>query len=351
MPVTEFRASVVIGSGSASFEMLRYLVEGLPILPCPGWASRRVQPIGIEDVLDYLVAALTNPSSRGTCIDIGGQDVLSYDDLLLTYARIRGLHRTIVSPPLMYPAVCAMIVDLFTPIPSRLARPLIESLRYETVVRDDTARRLFPALRPLNVATALAEALSFAEDGRTETAWTNSAGHVEGPTAGMSLSTREGLLLQTFELDVHAGIEQVWGILATIGRDREGRRPGWLWWLHGKLNSLSGGVGALRGRRHPTDLRIGDVIDYWRVDDMDPPQRLRLRAELEMPGASWLEFSAAPLDAGLTRLVETAIFAPRGLVGIVYWYTLIPLRTLFFGGLARLIRARAEQGGPALTSG
>jgi len=347
VPVTEFRASVVIGSGSASFEMLRYLVEGLPILPCPRWASRRVQPIGVEDVLDYLVAALTNPSSMNAIIDIGGQDVLSYDELLLTYARIRGLRRTVVSPPLMHPAVCAWIVDLFTPIPRRLARPLIESLRFETVVRDDSARRLFPALRPLSSATALAEALSFAEVGRTETAWTDTAGHVETLPAGTRLATREGLLLQRFDLDVHAGVEEVWRVLTSIGRDRKGRPPGWLWWLHGKLNSLSGGVGALRGRRHPTDLRIGDVIDYWRVEEMDPPRRLRLRAELEMPGVSWLEFCATPIEAGRTRLVETALFGPRGLAGILYWYALIPLRTLFFGGLARRIRAQAEGARPS----
>jgi uncharacterized protein YbjT (DUF2867 family) len=342
VPVTEFRASVVIGSGSASFEMLRYLVEGLPVLPCPGWASHRVQPIGIEDVLDYLVGSLTCPESRGAVVEIGGRDVLSYDELLLTYARIRGLRRIIISPPLMHPAVCASIVDLFTPIPRRLAQSLIESLRYDTVVRDDNARRLFPAVHALGAAAALAEAVDYAEQGRTETAWSDAAGPEEPLPAGMHLSTREGLLFERVGVDVEAGVDSVWAALRTLGRPQQGRTPGWLWWFHGKINSLSGGVGALRGRRHPTELRIGDVIDYWRVDDLDPPKRLRLRAELTEPGSSWLEFSLAPIEPGRTRLVETTIFAPHGLPGILYWHALVPLRRLFFDSLAQLIRRRAE---------
>lgn len=342
IPVIEFRASVVIGSGSASFEMLRYLVEGLPILPCPGWASHAVQPIGIEDVLDYLAASLSIPA-QGAVVEIGGQEVLSYDDLLMTYARLRGLRRRVISPPLMHPAVCAAIVDLFTPIPRRLARPLIESLRCETVVRDNSARRLFPDIHPVNAVAALSEALSYAEQGQTETAWTDSAGAVERLPIETHLASREGLLIQREEEDVHARLDDVWLALETLGRDERGRRPGWLWWIHGKMNSLSGGVGALRGRRHPTALRIGDVIDYWRVEDLDPPQRLRLRAELKMPGGFWLEFFAEPIQGHGTRLVEMALFEPHGLPGILYWYALIPVRTVFFRRLARQIRARAEQ--------
>jgi uncharacterized protein YbjT (DUF2867 family) len=344
VPVTELRASIVIGSGSASFEMLRYVVEGLPVIPCPSWVAGCLQPIGIEDVLDYLVAALSVPDPQGSIVEIGGQDVLSFHDLLMTYARMRGLRRRILSPPLMPPSMCATIIDILTPIPRRLAGPLLESLRYETIVRDDAARRLFPSIRPIGVSTALAEALSFAEQGRTETAWTDTAGPVEPLPPGVHLATRQGLLFQQFDTDVAASPERVWAAVEAFGRDQQGRVPRWLWWIHGKMDSLAGGVGALRGRRHPTDLRIGDVIDYWRVDEYEPPQRLRLRAELRGPGIAWLEFSVGSGQPGGSRLVETALFAPRGLPGILYWYALIPVRTVFFASLGRYIRREAEAG-------
>jgi uncharacterized protein YbjT (DUF2867 family) len=343
VPVIEFRASIVIGSGSASFEMLRYVVEGLPIIPCPAWVAGRLQPIGIEDVLDYLVAALSMSDPRGSIVEIGGQDVMSFHDLLMTYAQIRGLRRRILSPPLMPPSVCASIIDVLTPIPRRLAAPLLESLRYETVVHDDSARRLFPSIRPIGVSTALAEALSFVEQGRTETAWTDSAGPVEALPPGVRLTTREGLLYQKFDLEVHASAERLWRAIEAFGRNQQGRLPRWLWWIHGKMDSLGGGPGALRGRRHPTGLRMGDVIDYWRVDEFEPPKRLRLRGELRGPGTPWLEFTVVPGRRAHSRLVATTLFAPRGLPGILYWYALIPVRTVFFGSVARHIRTTAER--------
>ncbi|MBK9137526.1 MAG: DUF2867 domain-containing protein [Verrucomicrobia bacterium] len=342
VPVTEFRAAVIVGSGSLSFEIIRYLTERVPVMICPRWVYSRVQPIGIRNVLDYLVAALSTPESAGRVVEIGGADVLTYGDLLREYARARGLRRWLIPVPALTPRLSSYWVHLVTPVPAAIARPLIEGLRNDVVVRDDTARRLFPDIRPFDYATAVRLALANLEAGQVATAWSDALSSSQRDAAPVLLTTREGMIIEQRQRRVRAPAAAVYRSFARLGGDTGWLCMNWAWSVRGGVDRLLGGVGMRRGRRDATDVRVGDALDFWRVEAVEPDRLLRLRAEMKVPGRAWLEFRVAPEAERVSRLTQTAFFAPCGLAGLFYWYLLYPIHAVIFSGLARKLARRAE---------
>lgn len=343
VPVTEFRAPVIVGSGSLSFEIIRYLTERLPVMICPRWLYTRAQPIAIRNVLDYLVAALDKPASTGRIVEIGGADVLTYGDLLRGYAKARGLKRWLVPVPVLTPRLSSYWVHLITPVPAVIARPLILGLRNDVVVRDDAARRLFPEIEPMDYATAVRLALANLETGRVETAWSDALSSSQGDAPPVVLTTHEGFILERRQCVVQAPVEAVYRAFTRLGGATGWLRMNWAWRIRGALDRLFGGVGLRRGRRHAEEVRVGDALDFWRVEAVEPNRLLRLRAEMKVPGRAWLEFRSESIDATTSRLSQTAFFAPRGLGGLLYWYVLYPIHALIFSGLAGKLARHAEE--------
>jgi uncharacterized protein YbjT (DUF2867 family) len=343
VPVTEFRAAVIVGSGSLSFEMVRYLAERLPIMICPKWVYTRVQPISIRNVLEYLVAALETPASAGETIDIGGTDVLTYRDMLLGYAKIRGLRRILVRVPVLTPRLSVYWLYLVTPIPVRIAAPLVEGLRNEVVVRDAKARRLFPQILPMDYPTSVRRALVRLETGHVDTAWSDALVSSQGDLSPVKLTMNEGILAERRQRIVKAPCECVYRSFAGIGGNRGWFYLDWAWQVRGMLDWLVGGVGMRRGRRDPDELRVGDALDFWRVEAVEPNRLVRLRAEMKMPGKAWLEFRTRPMPGGRTHLTQAAFFVPKGVWGLNYWYALYAMHAVLFSGLIRTIAERAEK--------
>ncbi len=332
VPVTEFRAAVVVGAGSISFEMIRYLTERLPVMICPQWVYTRVQPIAVGDLLEYLATALDTPTSVGRVVQIGGADVLTYGEMMRGYARVRRLRRRLIAVPVLTPRLSSYWVHLVTPIPGAVARPLIEGLRNETVVRDDSARELFPAIRPVAYEEAVRRAVTHLETRDVETAWSDALVTSQGDRAPVALGVQEGLQLERRQVHVAATPDEVFATVSRIGGTSGYLAYEWAWRLRGALDRLVGGVGLRRGRRDPVELRPGDALDFWRVEAVEPGRLVRLRAEMRLPGRAWLEFETRPEGEG-TRLVQTAYFAPRGLAGLLYWYGLYPAHGRIFSGM------------------
>jgi uncharacterized protein YbjT (DUF2867 family)/uncharacterized protein YndB with AHSA1/START domain len=343
VPVTEFRAPVIVGSGSLSFEIIRYLTERLPVMICPRWLYTRAQPIAVRNVLDYLLAALDTSESTGLTIEIGGVDVLAYGDLLRGYAKARGLKRWLVPVPVLTPRLSSYWVHLVTPVPAVIARPLIQGLRNDVVVRDQTALRLFPQIKLLDYATAVRLALANLETGQVETAWSDALSSSQGDAAPVILATQEGIILERRQRTVSASAPTVYRAFSRLGGTTGWLCMDWAWRVRGLIDRLLGGVGLRRGRRDPQDVRIGDAVDFWRVEAVEPDRLLRLRAEMKVPGRAWLEFKVEPIDAGISRLSQSAFFAPRGLTGLLYWYLLYPIHALIFSGLAKNLALLAEE--------
>ena len=340
VPVTEFRAGVIVGSGSLSFEMIRYLTERVPMMICPRWVYTRVQPIAIRNVLDYLLAALEVPATTGEVIEVGGADVVTYGEMLTAYAEVRGLRRWLLPVPVLTPRLSSYWVHLVTPIPAVIARPLIDGLRNEIVVRDHRARVLFPAIEPLDYRTAVQLALEKLEGGDVETTWSDALSTNRGQTAPVTLTTREGMILEQRQLPVAASAESIFGAFTSLGGKRGWLYMNWAWRIRGAIDRLCGGVGMRRGRRDAHNLRVGDALDFWRVEAVEPNHLLRLRAEMKVPGKAWLEFEVRAAAGNAPPLLsQTAVFAPKGLAGLAYWYLLYPVHALIFRGMIRQIAA------------
>ncbi len=344
VPVTEFRAGIIVGSGSISFEMIRYLTERIPVMICPRWVFTRVQPLAVRDTLDYLVTALETPASANQIVEIGGADVLTYGDMMRGYARIRGLRRTLIPVPVLTPRLSSYWVHWMTPIPSDIARPLIQGLRNEVIVRDDMAQRLFPAITPMPYADAVQEALDRLEASEVETSWSDALVSSQGDTPPVVLTTHEGMIIEQRQHVIDAAPQAAFRTFTRLGGQRGWLTFNWAWRLRGILDRLVGGVGFRRGRRHPDDLRVGDAVDFWRVEAIEPDRLLQLRAEMRLPGRAWLQFKAEPQDNGQTRLVQSAIFAPKGLFGLLYWYLLYPVHGYIFSAMIRKLAEEAESG-------
>ena len=297
VPVTEFRAAVIVGSGSLSFEIIRCLTERVPVMICPKWVYTRVQPIAIRNVLDYLAAALDTAESAGCVVEIGGADVT---DVRRHADRLRaraGSAPLAVPVPVLTPRLSSFWVHLVTPVPAAIARPLIDGLRNDVVVRDDTARRLFPQIEPLDYATAVRLALENLDRGRVETAWSDAMMSSQGDAVPVQLTAREGMILERRQRVVPASAEAVYRGFTRLGGATGWLCLDWAWQWRGALDRLLGGVGMRRGRRDPQDVRVGDAVDFWRVEAVEPDRLLRLRAEMKVPGRAWLEFQVEPAPA------------------------------------------------------
>ena len=347
VPVTEFRAAVIVGAGSISFEMIRYLVERLPVMICPKWIYSRIQPIAVDDLLDYLVSALNTPESSGRTIEIGGGDTTTYRGLMLGYARARGLRRLMFPVPVLTPRLSSYWVHWMTPIPAGIAVALVDGLRNNVVVTDDLARTLFPGIEPRDYASAIDSVLKDLEERRIDTSWSDAAGTPKTSHDLVRLESQNGLILERRRRDVAAPPRHVYDVFTGIGAARGWYFADWAWRIRGMLDRLLGGAGLRRGRRHPDHLRVGDALDFWRVEALETDRMVRLRAEMKLPGSAWLQFEARQDRDGTTRLEQTAAFDPKGLAGLVYWYALYPFHAWIFRGLINSIARRAERASAA----
>lgn len=336
VPVLEFRASVVIGSGSLSFEMIRSLVERLPIMTTPKWVSMPAQPIAIDDLIAYLIAGLCLPVSACRIYEIGGADQVSYADIMHTYARHRGLRIRMIPVPVLTPFLSSLWLGLVTPLYARIGRKLIESIVSSTVVRDASALETFD-IRPVGIDQAVRKALANEDKEFAATRWSDalsSSGDIHtwgGAQFGMRLVDSRTAQVKTSPAVAFRFIQRIGGHSGWYAWN-------WLWRVRGFLDLLMGGVGLRRGRPATEALRVGDTIDFWRVEKFEPNRLLRLVAEMKLPGRAWLEFEITG-DESTATIRQTAIFDPVGLFGRLYWYALYPLHQLVFGGMLRRIVA------------
>ena len=343
VPVTEFRAAVIVGSGSISFEMIRYLVERLPVMVCPRWIYSRIQPIAVDDVLDYLVASLIVQESAGQIVEIGGRDETTYRGLILGYATARGLRRLLFPVPVLTPRLSSYWVHWITPIPARITVALVEGLRNDVVVTDHLARALFPGIEPQDYASAIDRVIQDLDEGCIDTSWTDAAGPTPESESRVVIESDRGTIVERRTRRIAAPASEVYRVLTSIGASRGWYFANWTWRIRGLIDRLLGGAGLRRGRRHPDDLRVGDALDFWRVEDLQAESLVRLRAEMKLPGRAWLQFRLSKLGDGRTNLEQTAMFVPKGLAGLAYWYVLYPIHAWIFDGLATAIKRRAEQ--------
>ncbi len=337
VPVTVLRAAMIIGSGSASFEILRYLVERLPIMITPRWVSTQSQPIAVRDVMHYLIAALEAPATTGKTLDIGGPEVASYASIMREMASALHLRRRLVIPvPVLTPRLSSLWIHLVTPLNASIARPLAEGLKNRVVCRNDEAKRLMPH-GCLTIRQAMDAALAKVQAGDVETAWSD-AGVMPGDPSWAGGT----VFVDRREVVTSASHAAVWSSVCSLGGQRGYYAVDWLWRVRGLMDRLAGGPGLRRGRRSTGRLRLGDALDFWRVTAIDPPHRLVLRAEMKLPGVATLSFDLTPAPPGNTgtQLVMTARFRPRGLLGIAYWYSVLPLHGIVFRGmLSGMVRA------------
>ena len=343
IPVTEFRAAIIVGSGGISFEMIRYLAERVPVMLCPRLVKTRIQPISIRNVLQYLVAALDTPQSVGKIVEIGGPEVMTYRKMLMEYAAVRGLRRRMILVPVLTSGLFARLVHYLTQVPLSLAWPLIEGLRNEVVVRDDTAHRLFPDIQPMTYRQAVQRALMRLDTHQVETTWSDALVSSQGVTSPVVLTTHEGMIIERRQHIIAAPPALTFRAFTGLGGERGWLYLNWVWHLRGIADRMVGCVGSRRGRRHADDVRVGDALDYWRVEAVEQDRFLLLRAEIKVPGRAWLEFKVEPIDGGESQLFQTALFAPKGLFGMLYWYVLYPIHNLIFSGLIRELAKRAEE--------
>ena len=337
--VTEFRAAVIVGSGSASFEMMRYLAERLPVMIAPKWVDTCCQPIAIRDVLSYLVAELDIARDGDVIREIGGADVLPYKSMMLRYANIRGLTRRIIVVPYFSPRLSSAWIHLVTPIPSAIARPLVDGLMNEVIVNHHEAREEFPQIVPLGYDAAVEFALDRYKTVGPETTWFDAVDvrRLPGEFAGLT----EGMLIDRRQQHSDATPRAVARVCSQLGGEFGWLYADRLWEFRGVLDRLVGGIGLRRGRRSASDLRVGDAVDFWRVEAWDPNGLLRLRAEMLLPGKAWLQFEALPDPSGGTTLRQTAFFEPRGIFGYLYWYGVMPFHSFIFGNMAKRIAQKA----------
>ena len=339
-PTIEFRASIIIGSGSFSFEMVRALVERLPVMITPQWVKTPTQPIAIEDVIDYLLSALSLEIRESRIFEIGGSDRVSYQGLLREFARQRGLKRLMIPVPVLSPRLSSLWLGLVTPVFARIGRELVDGLRNETVVRDDSALQVF-AIRPRGFRESIERALANEDREFAETRWSDAISlcNFEKKWGVVQFGRR---FVDSRVMHVASPPERAFRPIERLGGSTGWYYGNWLWTLRGLLDLAVGGVGMRRGRRDPEHALPGDTIDCWRVEAIERGRLLRLGAEMRLPGRAWLQFELQP-EGGGTQLRQTAIFDPLGLLGRLYWYLLFPVHQALFQGMLRGIVKSAEE--------
>jgi uncharacterized protein YbjT (DUF2867 family) len=350
VPTVVLRAAVILGSGSASFEMMRYLTERLPAMTVPRWVGNRIQPIAVRDVLRYLVGVASAPASTSRGYDIGGPEVLTYRDLMQLYAATAGLpRRLIVAVPVLSPRLSSLWVSLVTPVPGPLARPLVDSLVHEVVCKEHDIATLVPdpPAGLIGVARAIELALARIDDGAVSTSWASASmrGAPSDPLPSDPHWAGGTLYRDERHTRVAASPEALWRVLERVGGDR-----GWFSWslawrVRGLADRLAGGPGLRRGRRDRDHLVVDDAVDFWRVELVEPGRVVQLRAEMRLPGVAWLELAIEDgqgWDQVGVTFAQRALFAPRGLLGHVYWWAVAPFHGVVFGGMQRNIARAAE---------
>ena len=338
--VIELRASIVIGSGSLSFELVRALVERLPVMICPKWVSTLAQPIAVEDVLEYLLAALDWQRGGDLTFEVGGPDRVTYGEIMREYARQRGLRRLLISVPVLTPWLSSIWLALVTPIYARIGRKLVESMRNPTVVNKPAALEVF-SVRPRGLVEAIERAISNEDREIAETRWSDACSST--PSSRSNDRVQFGRrLVDARAINVSVSPSSAFQPIQQIGGRRGWYYANLLWKLRAWVDVLVGGIGSRRGRRDSVELRVGDTLDWWRVEAFEPDRLLRLKAEMKLPGRAWLEFEIEPNSMGST-IRQTASFDPRGLFGILYWYALTPLHAPIFRGMLHQIASLAEQ--------
>ena len=348
VPTAVLQAAVIVGSGSASFEMLRYLTERLPAMITPRWVHTRIQPIAIRDVLRYLVACAGLPPDVSRRFDIAGPDVLTYVQMMQRYAQVAGLRRRWIVPvPVLSPRLSSHWVNLVTPVPGRIARPLVESLTTEVVAQEHDIASYVPdppeGLIGFDESVRLALVKIRAAD--VETRWADATwpGAPSDPFPTDPEWSGGSLYVDRREATVAAPADRVWRVVSGIGGERGWYSSPFLWRVRGLLDRLVGGVGLRRGRRDPSEIRVGESLDFWRVEEVEPGRLLRLRAEMRVPGLAWLELVVAPADGDRSTYTQRALFHPHGLLGHLYWWSVAPFHGLVFGGMIRNIVEAAER--------
>jgi uncharacterized protein YbjT (DUF2867 family) len=325
--VVEFRASIIIGAGSFSFDLVRTLVERLPVMICPAWLATPTQPIAIADIVAYLAAAIDLPAGPPRIFEIGGPDKVSYGAIMQEYARQRGLRRLMIPVPVLTPRLSSLWLKLVTPRYSKVGRKLIDGLKNPTVVTSDAARREFP-IRPRDLRTAVRDAITSEDTEFAGKRWADLA-DVEDLPRRYGGKTEGARLVDHRHAVVAVAPERAFAAIERIGGPHGWYACDWLWQLRGWMDRMIGGPGMVRGRRDPDRLVTGDTLDCWRVEACEPPRRLRLAAEMKIPGRGWLEFEVVPRDGDVT-IHQTAVFDPKGLGGLAYWYAIWPLHELVF---------------------
>ncbi len=341
VPVIELRSGIVLGPGSLSFELIRALVERLPAMLCPSWVRTPTQPIALADLVAYLVGVLDFPHGASRRFDVGGADVVSYDAIMREYARQRGLRRRLIPVPLLTPRLSSLWLGLTTPVYARVGRELVDGLRTATVVEDDAARTAFP-IRPLGLRGAIARAIEEEDEAFTAQRWA-AAALATGTALRWGGTRVRSRLVDSRAVDLPVAPAAAFAPIRRIGGDNGWYYGDWLWRLRGLVDRLAGGVGLGRGRRDAEHLAAGDTFDCWRVETCEPDERLRLAAEMKLPGRGWLDFEVTPREEGASTVRQTAVFDARGVWGRCYWHVLYPVHALLFAGLLRAIARRATR--------
>jgi uncharacterized protein YbjT (DUF2867 family) len=338
--VIEFRASIVIGSGSLSFELVRALVQRLPVMICPKWVSVQAQPIAIEDLLEYLVEGLNWDGTESRVFEIGGPDQVSYGEIMSEYAKQRGLKRWFISVPVLTPRLSSLWLGLVTPVYARVGRKLIDSMRNPTVVKDSAASREF-TVKPRDLSESIQRALANEDHDFADTRWSDALSSSRGVMTwgGTRFGNR---IVDSRCVTVSVAPEEAFRPIRRIGGQQGWYYASFLWTVRGWIDLLCGGVGRRRSRRDPEQLQVGEVLDWWRVEKYDPNRRLKLAAEMKVPGRAWLDFEVEPCEKG-SIIRQTAIFDPAGVFGLAYWYGIYPLHALIFRGMLSKLAIAAEQ--------
>ena len=342
--VTEFQAGVIVGSGSLSFELVRYLTERVPLLITPKWVTTKTQPISIRDVLSYLIEALSTPESRDQIIEIGGADVVSYADMFDQYAKLRNLKRPIVKVPVLTPKLSSLWVGLVTPINTKIARLLIDGLDNEVIVTSKLAEQIFD-IRPVGYSVAVSRALERFDSDDVETYWSGSVSSaVMDNQVFSTLGKSENLIEEKNTLLVDCRPEDAFEVVCGLGGDTGWLYANFLWRIRGMIDTIIGGTGMRKSRRSRSVLQQGDTIDFWRVEKVEKSTYLLLRAEMKLPGSAWLEFKISEQVEGKTGITQTAYYEPKGLLGLLYWNLFsLPHRFIFPGMIKKIGEAASSR--------
>jgi uncharacterized protein YbjT (DUF2867 family) len=345
VPVIELRSSIILGSGSLSFELIRALVDRLPVMTTPRWVSVRTQPISIEDVLQYLLRAASIPVEASAVYEIGGRERVSYADIMREYANQRGLTRRFIPLPVLSPRLSSLWLGLITPLYARIGRELIDGVRNETIVEHPVPEDLF-GIRPRGLSAAIRRALVNEDLDFAETRWCDALSSSRAPRSWGG-DVRGSRIVDSRAVYVEVSPRAAFTPIRRVGGETGWYAGNWLWKLRGAIDLLVGGVGLRRGRRDSEHVSVGEPLDFWRVESYEPDRLLRLHAEMRLPGRAWLQFEVEPDGSGcLVR--QTALFKPRGLFGLLYWYGLYPIHAAIFGGMLRRIASLATDSEIAL---